>query len=460
MIKRILKYAGISRAVLFGALSKIWLAFGGAVTFVLIAYYFTPKLQGFYFTFSSLLSLGVFVELGLTTVIVVFTSHEWSKLSIDKNGRIVGDDNALSRLKSLAKLVFMWYLVGAVLLTSILSIVGYVFFSGSEHTGIDWILPWLFFCLTSGLSLAIVPAFALLEGSNQVAQIYFYRFIQEVVRSICVWFIIILGGGLWALVGSSFSMSVCAVIFLTIKYRNYFITLYHHKIRARIDWAREVWPMQWRMAVSFMSGYFFFPLFNPVIFHYKGAAEAGRIGMTLAMTMALMMIASMWLVTKVPQFGVLISKNQHKEVDSLLYHAGARSILVASCGTAVIMVFVSFMYAFGNPLSQRFLPPIPTAFFLAAAVLMQISIAQSTFLRAHKKEPFMLLSAVSAVIMTILTLFTASRWGSMGIAVSYFFIIAFLVLPYGTIIWLKCRKEWRDGDFIGPSVSIDGEVSI
>jgi len=460
VIKKLLKLFGISRAVLFGAMSKVWFAVGGAVTVLLIMYYFSPTLQGFYFTFSSLLSLQLFIEMGLNSVIINFTSHEWAKLSLDKEGRITGDPVALSRLKSLARLVFMWYLIGAALLACILIGAGSYFFWRSDTAGIHWAGPWLFLCLATGINLVIVPAFSLLEGSNQVAQVYFFRFAQEMVRSLSTWFFIIFGGGLWTLGGSSFMMAICGTAFMLAKFRNYFISLWKVKVKAAIDWRKEIWPMQWRIAVSFMAGYFFFPLFTPLLFHYKGAVEAGRAGMTIAMTSALMLIASMWLITKAPQFGVLISKKSYKELDRLLIHSGIRAFLAALGGAIILFTSVYVLYSTGSPLSIRLLPPLPTGLFLAAAVLMQILIAQSTFLRAHKKEPFMGLSVTGAVIMAILAFSTVGRWGATGIAVSYFSLIAFFTIPFGTIIWLRCRNEWRAGDFIEPSVASDGEVTI
>jgi hypothetical protein len=33
-----------------------------------------------------------------------------------------------------------------------------------------------------------------------------------------------------------------------------------------IDWWKEVWPFQWRIAISYACGFFIFQLFNPVLF--------------------------------------------------------------------------------------------------------------------------------------------------------------------------------------------------
>src|SRR6266850_5266887 len=104
-IKNNLKRFEIDRAVFFGLLSRIWGLAAGGVTAILIATYFSPELQGYFYTFTTILALQVFAELGLGTVAVQFASHEWSKLSLDKSGHIVGDKDALSRLISIARVI-------------------------------------------------------------------------------------------------------------------------------------------------------------------------------------------------------------------------------------------------------------------------------------------------------------------------------------------------------------------
>ena len=73
-------------------------------------------MQGFYYTFNSLLAMSVFLELGFNGCIIQFISHEYAHLSIEK-GRI--DDVApriLGRLASLTRLSLKWYMFAGVLL--------------------------------------------------------------------------------------------------------------------------------------------------------------------------------------------------------------------------------------------------------------------------------------------------------------------------------------------------------
>ena len=82
---------GIDQAVFYALLARGWRVVGGVISLLLIAKFLTPEIQGYYYTFQSLIALQVFVELGLVVVVVSVTSHEWAKLQLDEEGGIAGD---------------------------------------------------------------------------------------------------------------------------------------------------------------------------------------------------------------------------------------------------------------------------------------------------------------------------------------------------------------------------------
>ena len=162
-IKNAAKWFDVDRAIAYALLSKVWLLFAGPITLYLISLYLTPEMQGFYYTFLSLVALQVFIELGFYVVITQFASHEWAHLSFDDSGSIIGDPAALSRLVSLGRLVFKWYAVASGLFIIFIGIIGYYFLSSKTSFGIVWELPWLIFILLSGLQLWLLPFFWLTQ---------------------------------------------------------------------------------------------------------------------------------------------------------------------------------------------------------------------------------------------------------------------------------------------------------
>lgn len=442
-LRRLLLKAEVDRAVIFGVLTTLRSFVIGPVTALLIAFYFTPELQGYYYTFGSLLALQIFAELGLGTVIIQFASHEWSGLSLDQSRRITGSATSLSRLVSLGRVAFRWYAVAGGLVATGLGIGGYIFLSQSPDPGFHWVAPWATLCLFTGVRLCLVAVWSLLEGCNQVSEVYRYRFVDGIVTSGAIWVAILMRAGLWTPIAGSVASLTWSAIFLRRHYREFFHPFFSSVIGPTISWRREIWPMQWRIAVSWLSGYFMFSLFTPVLFHYHGSVVAGQMGMTWSLVIALSGISSAWVFTKAPRFGMLIAKREYAALDRLLFRAASMALLVACCGGAAILALIYWLNVMGHPLARRVLPPLPTGLFVAAMVLMQISFPQSTYLRAHKKEPFLGLSVVGGTLVGFSTWLLGRRFGPLGMGAGYLGIVAVVVIPCGTLIWQRCRTAWH-----------------
>jgi len=247
--------------------------------------------------------------------------------------------------------------------------------------------------------------------------------------------------------GSVLAMGAWTAIFLFSKYKNFWRSLLVPPTTATLNWQTEVWPMQWRIAVSWLSGYFSMSIFTPVIFYFHGAVAAGQVGLTWSMVMALSLISSSWILTRAPQFGVLVKTKKYRELDGLLLQASRMAVGIALGGALIIYVFIQVLNAYHCPIAGRFLAPAPLLLFLAGTVMMQVSHAQSTFLRAHKREPFMSLSVITAVLIVLSVAIFGRAWAAMGVATAYFLIVALVTVPVGTIIFVRCRQEWGHDRF-------------
>lgn len=441
-LRSFLRFAGVNRAVSLGLLAKFWSVAAGSVTILLIASYFSSDVQGYYYTFSSLLALQVLVELGFGQVIMQFVSHEWARLSVSREGRITGDPEALSRVGSIARIAFRWYLGGALVAAPGLGLAGYLFFVRSADHGIPWQMPWLVLCGLTGIRLAFTPLWSLLEGSNQLTELYTYRFVEGLLMSVSVWIAIVLGADLWALSLSALVSILLTAVFITSKYRHFFGSLLTVSSSAPIDWRSEMWPLQWRIAISFISGYFIFSLFVPIVFHYHGATEAGRVGMTWNIAAILTSIGGTWVAVVAPRFGVLIAAKNYAELDRLLVRVSVASSVVGGVAIACVWAAVVFLNSIGHPLANRLLTPIPTGFFLLGAFLMLLTYPYSTYLRAHKKEPLLGTSIASAILIA-LTTWTTSKYSSVTAVALGYLLVSLIILPIVGLIWKRRRAEWH-----------------
>ena len=303
-----LRILGFNKSVLYSFMGRGWLLLGGLVTSFLIASNFSPELQGYYYAFNSLLTLTVFAELGLTSVLINFISHEWLDLRLDEKKTVLGDSNSVSRLISLCYFSKRWFMFAALFVIVALLIFGYFFWLDTNSSDIEWKLPWAALAIVTGLIMLFLPISSALEGCNQLVSLYKFRLIQYFVVSIVAWLAILLGADLWTASISSLAGLITISLLSWVNYGPFLSRIFFSKPNLDcINWQRDILPMQWRIALSWIGGYFTFALFVPVLFRYHGPVVAGQMGMTWAFIAALMSISSAWIAPHGPSFGLLVA---------------------------------------------------------------------------------------------------------------------------------------------------------
>ena len=428
---------------MFAVLSKVWSLFAAPITLLLISLYLKPEVQGLYYTFLSLVAMQSFVELGFCIVITQFASHEWEGLYLDDSGFTSGDERARQRLISLGRLVFKWYACASIIFVLLVGGGGYLFLSQSPDLGISWKGPWFSLMVVAGLQLWALPFLSLLEGCNQVHTIYRFRFVQGVFISLAMWMAMSLDFGLWMAIAGVGAGLIATLYLILIVYRKFFQPFFTFKPEQEIHWKEEIWPMQWRLALGGSMGYFMVSIYTPVMFHYHGPVVAGQMGMTWQLVAALGSLAMAWVATKVPRFGILVAKKNYTELDRFFFRTSGISMGVISLGAVLLWLLVYGLNYFEHPLAQRLLSPLPFGLFIVGAVLGQIAQCQSAYLRAHKKEPFLLYSFVYGLLNGIVVWFLGSRFGAIGASVGYLSVMTLVSVPLGSYIWITCRRKWH-----------------
>ncbi|AMR32928.1 hypothetical protein A0256_16635 [Mucilaginibacter sp. PAMC 26640] len=443
--KKILGKLGIDGAIAFTLLTRVIQALGGFGSVVFIGLFLSGDERGYFYTFSSILAIQVFFELGLSGIITQYTAHECAHLQWI-HGSLAGNDYHKSRLSSLLRFFIKWFGVISILLFFILLASGCYFFSTfNQNPSVNWRSPWILLCLATSLNLFIDPLLAFLDGLGEVKDMAKVRLVQKTANVILLFLFFGLGFKLY-------SSALASLLSILINYVQIFFTSRRYKLVAIwklqgkevINYMTEIFPFQWRIALSWASGYFIFQLFNPVIFAFDGAVAAGQMGMSLQILNGISGLSMSWITTKVPKMSALIATKLFGELDQL-FNRTLRSLIFVSC--SIVIVFYGFyfvFYYFNNPLSQRFLPPIPLTALCVVTIINQFIFSWATYLRCHKQEPFLLNSVVIGSICALSTFGLGNYYGMKGVVFGYSAISIFISLPWAFFIFRNKKQLWHN----------------
>lgn len=436
---------GMDRAVAFTVAQRAWMFTSAPVTLLLVARGLSPTEQGYYYAFASVLGLQILFELGLIAVVIQFASHEMVSLRWAEGARLEGDERALGRLASLLRGATVWYAAAATLTLLLVFPGGAWMFSRRTGTGVSWIIPWLWVVVVSAGRLIVSPVFGVLEGCGRVASVAGLRTASNIVGTLLMWAALLANWRLYAVPINATVQLVGALYWLFVNHRATLVQLAAGARRAvsRIDWRKEVWPMQWRIAVSMVSSYFIYQLFVPVLFAVRGPVEAGQMGMSAAVVTTLTITALAWVTTKAHQMGTLIAKRQFTELDSVFFSAFKQSAVVMVVAGGAFWVGAWGLHWAGLKLAERLLPPLPLALLVVAGVANHAYSSQAAYLRAHRQEPFVRIAAIMAVLCSGATYLLGSRWGATGMMAGFLTIMLLVGVGGGTYIFMEKRREWH-----------------
>jgi hypothetical protein len=393
--------------------------------------------------------MQVFFELGLSMVLMQFISHEFAFLNFSADGNsVVGDEKHKSRMASVLKLSFKWYSVSAVLLFLLITPVGFIFFSQKDEVYglVNWKLPWVVTMVATAINLFCSPFLSIIEGMGRILEVAKFRFFQMFIGYGSLIISLNLSWGLYSLAILLLINAATSACWLIGKESNWkvFIDIWNSfKLENQISWRNDIFPFQWKIALSWLSGYFIFHLLNPILFAYKGAVVAGQMGMTLTVFGGLSAISMAWINTKIPMFSMLIAKREYSHLDQIFFKTLKQSLLIATAISVVGWTALNILHVYLPRYGSRFLEPGPMIFVAINSILNQLIFALAVYLRSHKKEPFLIPSIVGA-ITTVIIAFVCAKWFNVfELTLSFLVVGLVLFLPWNIRIFLSKRLEWH-----------------
>lgn len=450
LLRRIASKIGIDKSIFFTSLARFIQAIGGIVSILFVAKYLTGIEQGFYYTFGSIVAIQVFFELGLNGIITQYVAHEASHLKWETPSLLTGSEKYQSRLSSLLHFSVKWYFCFAAVLLISLVVAGFVFFTKYQTSANDanWKLPWLLLAVSTALNLLLAPVLAFLEGLGKVKEIAKIRLYQQCVGLVVVWGGLFLGAQLFvAGINGIVSILLTITLILCSNFKSIIANLWKIRITERVNYIKEIFPYQWKIALSWISGYFIFQLFNPVLFATEGAVVAGQMGMTLAVLNGIQALSLSWITTKVPLFSGLIAQKQYAQLNVVFNRTLKQSVFInglALIGMLIAIYAIRYFHITigGINLGNRFLDYLPMVLMMIPLFINQFVTSWATYLRCHKQEPLLLNSIIGGILCCLSTVLLGKYHGVLGITSGYCFIV-FAMSFWARWIFIDKKDEWH-----------------
>jgi hypothetical protein len=198
-----------------------------------------------------------------------------------------------------------------------------------------------------------------IEGSGRVTEINKLRLMQGVVGSTAAWFLLVSGLGLWMVVAIPLVTLLSSIYWLYKRYPSIVEVLITPSTSATdgaFSWKAEVWPMQWKIAVSWICGYFIFQLFTPILFHFYGPVAAGKMGMSIAVATMVNSLGFVLLQANGPTLTKFAAQKKWIEFDHYFFRFFKQSLVLVIFGYTFIGIF---LYTFQRlPITQRDFQPL------------------------------------------------------------------------------------------------------
>ena len=160
--------------------------------------------------------------------------------------------------------------------------------------------------------------------------------VQGVVGSIIQWAALAAGGALLAWPAGQTAGLLLIVGWFAVQWWPAIVDLLSFPTDGlpRVDWWREVWPFQWRVALGAPFGYLTSQIFAPVLFAIPafGPEAAGQMWLSLAVMNSLFIASQAWVGVRMPRFRRVDRPSRVGRADRTFRQVFVQSTLIAAAG--------------------------------------------------------------------------------------------------------------------------------
>lgn len=419
----------------------------GPITIVFLVGSLTLSEQGIYYALSTIMSIQLFFELGLLNILISQAGHQ-SSASLAATSALE-KQTAARRMGQLIATSQSWFLVASSLYCVCAILFGWKALSAKAPPS-DWWLPLIALSVAAAATVAVSPRLAILEGAGYRSSVYRTRLFQMILGAVVVWVSLSSGLKVWALVASTSVQLLCSLLLTEVFHRDFFAkqavarkqspaTASNQEITG--SWLTEVLPLQWRIALTSLVYHAATQFFTVIILEFDGDEEAGRIGMTLAITGAIQGMALTWLQTKFSLVSAMHGAGNREAAGELWKRSAAISTGLIVLAMTVAIILVAALRLANRGWEDRFIQPWQISVLGFGCVANHLVALQSFYVLSRKGRPFMLPGLVGPISTGMAVLVGGYFFSTSGVVCGYALTTACITLPLHTLAYLRYRRQ-------------------
>jgi hypothetical protein len=200
-----------------------------------------------------------------------------------------------------------------------------------------------------------------------------------------------------------------------------------------------VWPFQWKMGLSGLSGFLIFRAFSPIVLMEKGPLAAGQFGLAVALMNLLITTSSSWPLSQAARFASLHASGGidplRRDFPLLLQ----RSTILALAAAVFASVGLWQARRLGLTAALKLPDPFTTTVILLTAVIHHVVACFAVLLRSEGREP-LLVPSIGGGIFTVVVVWVTAHFGSLRDLAIANFLCATIGIPI-VLYLFRARNE-------------------
>jgi O-antigen/teichoic acid export membrane protein len=425
--------------------NHFWRLISGPITLLLMPLFISPEQQGYWYLFGSIAAFSTLADLGFSNIILQFSAHEYAFMCFTGDGLLSGEEIYLRKSGSLLRFVIKWLFTVCIIAFPIIYIIGLAFFTRDDVLAI-YIFPWTLYTIGSLINFFNNSILSFIEGMNKIEAIQKIRFFVSVFNTILVAIILVSNGTIYALACGMLTSAISMFLHIFLNFLKPLRQLISISKGFYYDWKKEILPYFIRYGISWICGFLIYNLYTPIAHYFYGPVYSGRVGISIALIMAILNLSSVWMYTVIPQINILISRKSWKELDMLFKKRSLLAIatyLAVSIAMFVLLELKLFRdFRIVSRIAERFLPMASMVILAFCYFFIIMHNNWSIYLRGHKREPMMVPAIISSLWTVVATYFIVKflpfSWFFTGFLSSsiYLFLSCY-------IIYRQCKNKWH-----------------